>query len=108
MLVIYSEHSAFANLILPSILYSGPMQMCSMQSHGRVSAGAPGCAYTTNTVRGNCLVSFTRSGSSAWLSWKRERGKNSRRNKVAPTVMSSQRDAPRHQLHAAALASQTH
>lgn len=60
MLVIYSEHSAFANLILPSILYSGPMQMCSMQSHGSVSAGAPGCAYTTNRVKGHCLASFTR------------------------------------------------
>lgn len=61
MLVIYSEHSAFANLILPSILHSGPMQMCSMESHGSVSAGTRGCAYTTNRVRGNRLVSFTRS-----------------------------------------------
>lgn len=60
MLVIYSEHSAFANLILPSILYSGPMQMCSMQSHGSVSAGAQGCVYTTNRVKGDCLISFTR------------------------------------------------
>lgn len=108
MLVIYSEHSAFANLILPSILYSGPMQMCSMQSHGSMSAGAPGRAYTANRVRGYCLVSFTTLRLFCVVIVGKREGENSRRNKVAPSVMSSQRDAPRHQRHAAALASQTH